>query len=255
MSTTYEKQNHLEYSEWPETPVAEIRSPATKDNSVPVSNYCEYHKLHSALLPLPGREYNPVEVLKEVHDGLEQLNDLAETYTIREIHGGSIPHKFIAGIHVLFGTTRMHDTSRGMRYRNPNYVHYDARTQPITDADKRIEFYERHRINPGLTTTWLAKHWGLSSQNGACKFLNRKGYNLSDDNREAMTRIGRTALCIREWCDIPLDRLAEWMPWNPSTIRGWASRFGLQADDWNVPRDVRQARWFMTSGNTRYNRD
>jgi len=249
MSTTYTKPSYRDYDDFPETPVDQLRTERSGDHSVPVSNYCDYHKLHSGLLPMPGRLHDPVTLLREVSEGLAELNKLSETYMLKDIHGGSIPPKYVSGIHVLFGTVKMHETSKGMRYKNPNYLHYDKRINPITDDDKRLAFYERHKINPAVTGEWLAKHWGYASKDCANDFLRRHGYSPRDDKVEAMTRIGRTALCIREWCDIPLDRLGTWLPWPFETVRDWASRFGLQTDDWNVPRDVREAPWFMTSGN------
>jgi hypothetical protein len=174
---------------------------------------------------------------------------------LKDIHGGSIPPKYVWGIHVLFGVTEMRETSKGMRYKNPNYVHYDARIDPITDTEERLEFYERHKINPGITGEWLAKHWGLASGDVVTKKLYRHGISLREDKQEAMTRIGRTLLCIRDWCEIPLRQLCRWMPWNYSTTQGWCRRFGMQAEDWDVPRDVREAPWFMTSGNGSHKAD
>jgi len=256
MSQAYDKQTKYtqEYAQFPETPVAQIRTTGESDHSVPVANYCDYHKLHSGLLPMPGRLHDPVNLLREVSEGLDQLPELAESYMLKDIHGGSIPPKYVWGIHVLFGVTKMRETSKGMRYKNPDYLHYDARIDPITDTEERLEFYERHKINPGITGEWLAKHWGYASKDCANTFLRRHGYNRRDDKVEAMTRIGRTALCIREWCGIPLDRLGKLLPWPFETVRDWASRFGLQAD-WNVPRDVREAPWFMTSGNGSHKSD
>jgi len=166
---------------------------------------------------------------------------------LKDIHGGSIPDTYVDGIHVLFGVTRMRETSKGMRYRNPEYVHYDERTQPITNTEERLAFYDRHKINPSLTGEWLAKHWGLNSRKVSNSFLRDNGISRRADKTEGMTRIGRTALCIREWEDIPLDRFGKWSPWPHETVRDWASRFGMQTE-WNVPRDPREAPFIRESG-------
>jgi hypothetical protein len=253
--STYQKQSHHEYSDFPETPVAELRDPGDSGcHQISPMVFCDYHKLHAPLTPLPGRYHNPVDLLCEVSQGLAELRDLSESYMLKDIHGSSIPDTYVNGIHVLFGVTRMRETSKGMRYRNPNYVHYDERTVPIKDTERRLEFYERHKINPAADGRWLAKHWGYASKDCANTFLRRHGYNRRDDKVEAMKRIGRTALCIREWCGIPLDRLGKLLPWPFETVRDWASRFGLQAD-WNVPRDVREAPWFITSWNGSHKSD
>jgi len=256
MSQVYTKETKytVEYPKWPETPVSQIRTNGTDDHSVPVSNYCDYHGLHSALLPMPGRIHDPVNLLREVSHGLAERNELAETYMLKDIHGGSIPPKYVSGIHTLFGVVRMRETSKGMRYKNPNYLHYDERIDPITDPEERLAFYERHKINPAISGKWLAQHWGLEYANSARRFLQQHGIKRRDDKTEAMKRIGRTLLCIREWCDIPLDRLGKLLPWPFETVRDWASRFGLQAE-WNVPRDVREAPWFMNSGNGTHKSD
>lgn len=256
MSQVYTKETKytVEYPKWPETPVSQIRTNGTDDHSVPVSNYCDYHKLHSALLPMPGRIHDPVNLLREVSKGLAELNELAETYMLKDIHGGSIPPKYVSGIHTLFGVVRMRETSKGMRYKNPNYLHYDERIDPITDPEERLAFYERHKINPAISGKWLAKHWGLEYASTARNWLLRRDISISADRHAAQQRIARTLCCISEWRDIGLKTLADWLPWKWTTIRSWVSEHVHKAD-WNVPRDVREAPWFMTSGNGRHKTD
>jgi hypothetical protein len=246
--STYQKQSHHEYSDFPETPVAELRDPGDSGcHQISPMVFCDYHKLHAPLTPLPGRYHNPVDLLCEVSQGLAELRDLSESYMLKDIHGSSIPDTYVNGIHVLFGVTRMRETSKGMRYRNPNYLHYDERTVPIDDFDERMTFYHRHKVNPRITLDWLAKHWGLGSKTAVSSFLVRRGISFEADKRKAMTRLGRTALCIREWCDIPLDRLGKMLPFPHSTLRDYASRFGMQAE-WNVPHDPREAPFIRESG-------
>lgn len=244
----FEKQNHISYDNFPHTPVGELRNRTTDgDCSVSPIEYCDYHKLHCPLTPMPGRANNPIKIFKDVSKGLDNLNELAETFMLKEMHGQSVSDRYVDGIHVLFGVTRMRDTSQGMRYRNPNYVHYDERTQPIEDTDARLAFYERHKINPAVTGPWLAKHFGLSCGKTARRFLKRNGIDRRADRTEAMKRIGRTFLCIREWEGIPLERLGKLSPWNFETVQGWASRFGLQTE-WEVPRDPRKAPFMRQTG-------
>jgi len=252
--STYQKQSHFEYPDYPETPVDQLRTTGTGDHSVPVSNYCDYHKLHSGLLPMPGRLHDPITLLQEISEGLDQLNELAETYMLKDIHGGSVPPKYVSGIHVLFGVTKMHETSKGMRYKNPNYLHYDERINPITDPEERLAFYERHKINPAITGEWLAKHWGLEYASTARNWLLRRDISISADRHEAQQRIARTLCCIREWQDIELKTLYDWLPWKWTTVRSWVSKHVHKAD-WNVPRDVREAPWFMPSGNGSHKAD
>ncbi len=251
MSTNYQKQNHIAYDDYPETPVDELRKPGERgDHGVSPIDFCDYHKLHAPLTPMPGRENNPIEILQEVSEGLDRLNELAETFMVKDLHDKTLSNRYVNGIHVLFGVTRMRDTSQGMRYRNPNYLHYDARTQPIDDTEARLAFYNRHKVNPTISGEWLANHFGLSGAKSARKFLSRHGFSRKEDKTEAMKRIGRTFLCVREWEDIPLERLGKWSPWPHSTVRGWASRFGLQTD-WNVPRDPRESPFMRSAGSRR----
>jgi len=248
MSTTYSKPSYRDYDDYPETPVEQLRAERSGDHSVPVSNYCDYHKLHSGLLPMPGRLHDPVNLLQEVSEGLAELRDLSETYMLKDIHGGSVPPKYVSGIHVLFGVTKMRETSKGMRYKNPNYLHYDERINPITDPEERLAFYERHKINPAISGKWLAKHWGLEHAGTARSWLLRRDISISADRYAAQQRITRTLCCIREWRDIGLKTLSGLLPWKWTTIRSWVSEHVHKAE-WNVPRDVREAPWFMTSGN------
>lgn len=247
MSThDYQKPSHKTYDNFPNTPVHDLAN-QSPNCDVAVEDYLEYHKLNYGLLPLPGRAHEPIELARELQESLDDLHDCAESFMLKDIHGCAIPNKHVYNLYPLYKVTPMQQTSKGMRYCNPQYIHYDKRIEPVTDDDERLTMYHRYKVNPAIGGEWFAKHWGMQSRKGVSKWLRRRDISLREDNRKARRRIAHTLVCIQEWRDMPLKTQATVLPWDFTNIRDWASKHVTQSD-WQCPRDISNAAWFRESG-------
>lgn len=232
------------------TPVEDLRKPkgtAGGNQPVHVTDWCEYHDLHMALMPFDYRDYDPLEACRSIKDTLDGLHPLAQTFMAKDCGISNLAgSKTINPLLELYGVTKMRDTSKGMRYYNPQYEHYDECIQPITDTEQRLAFYNRYKHNPWLDSVWYGKHFGITQQ-GVTKWLKRHGESIQAGRKQARKRLARTLYTIVQWrddvCQADLCRL---MPPKHKTVKVQIRRYARTAEEWQPPERPTHEPWFRS---------
>jgi hypothetical protein len=234
-----------------QNPIDELRKPEHMRDGylqVDVSDWCEHYGVDMALMPFTYRNYDPIEACRNIKDHLDGMHDLAQTFRAKDCNISHLTsNKTIKPLLRLYGVTEMRDTSKGMRYKNPQYEHYDACIQPISDMDERKEFYEQYQYNPYLGGEWYGKHWGISSKTAMNTIVGEFGYSLKADRDYGRKRLARTLHTITQWCDDRSQKeVCEIMPGEYSTVRDYIWRFAIDAEEWQPPERPTHQPWFRS---------
>jgi len=215
---------------------------------VDVSDWCEHYDMMMPLMPFDYRTYDPIEACRSIKETLDGMHDLAQTFMAKDCNISHLAgSKTINPLLRLYGVTWMRETSKGQRYRNPQYEHYDACINPITDMDERKEMYERFRHNPFLDGAWYGKHWGVTRKS-AMNIIRRWGYSIKADRDRGRKRLGRTLHTINQWCDDRTQKeIVTVMPANYDTVRDYIYRFAIDVEEWQPPERPGNKPWFRSA--------
>jgi len=230
------------------TPVDELRTHREDlegGDEILVSDWCDYHDVYMAFLPFDYREANTVEMLHDIQACLEDLHDYTQTFLLKD---AGLNH--YAGRHMIqrllriFRIRDLHQTSKGVRYLNPHYAHYDACIDPITEIEARKSFYQRWHTIPTVDTEWFATHFGHSTSRFRNWVRDREGYpSVRKQQKANKQRLVRTLHTIRTWTDYSQARLYRLIPINESTLRTWQARY-VGESDWQPPERPTHKPWF-----------
>jgi len=200
------------------------------------------------LMPFDYRTYDPIEACRNIKETLDGMHDLAQTFMAKDCNISHLAgSKTINPLLRLYGVTWMRETSKGQRYRNPQYEHYDACIDPIEDTEQRLAFYNRYKHNPWLDSQWYGKHFGTTQQ-GAREWLKRHGESIRAGRKRARKRIARTLYTIIQWReDICQDDLGRLMTAKHKTVKVQIRRYARTADEWQPPERPGNKPWFRSA--------
>ncbi|AFH21472.1 hypothetical protein OSG_eHP1_00210 [environmental Halophage eHP-1] len=234
-----------------QTPADKLRKPKGEQDGkqqVHVTDWCSHHDVYMWLMPFDYRTYDPLEACEQVQTTIKNLPRYAQTFMLKDTGITNL-----AGTHMikpildLYAITELRDTSKGQRYNNPEYEHYDACITPVEDMDSRKQMYERYRRNPFLTGEWYGKHWGVTRKS-AMNFIRRWGYSIRKDRDTARKRLGRTLHTINLWRDdLTQKEIVSIMPANYNTVRDYIKRFAINAEEWQPPERPTHKPWFRSN--------
>jgi len=228
------------------TPVDELRHEYDSKGGdvVLVSEWCDHHDVLMCLMPFDYRSFDPLEAAKRINSHIESLHNLSQTFMSKDVGVSNLAGAEILNpLFRLYSVTQMDQTSKGLRYYNPKYEHYDACITEIRDMEKRQQFYEQFRHNPFLGGDWYGKHWGITHKT-ALNTISDFGYSLREDRLTARKRLGRTLHTINQWRDDYNQKaLVELMPANYNTVRDYIKRFAINAE-WKPPERPSGKSWF-----------
>jgi hypothetical protein len=230
-------------STYADTPVSKLKTGGMNDKHIPISDWANYHSVYPFLLPMHGRRTNAFDVIKEIKAKIESQPTTSETFRVKKSYISGDGHYFPKFL-PLFGVTRFNKTSKGRRYRNPNYIHYDTRVRqdPIDNSQDRLDFFHKHKINPHLSSRFYAKHWDMKPRS-ASKFLYRRGIRISDERHYARKRLGKTLYTRMQWDDVQAVEVIDPLPFPNRTIRDWINFFAKDAE-WLPPKNPEDYRWY-----------
>jgi len=245
MSSTVDTQ------EFAETPVAELGKTCKSRKSqqrVEVEPWANHHDVYHWLLPFESRKTNPVDILQTLACGIRSLPKTQETFCCKHLDI-SRPNSTITNPLLKLWRCTIHsdDSLRSVRYRNPQYMHYEARTQPLTDIAERREWYESWRHVPTVKGKWFAHHFG-TKEVSALNWISGddKPWPTWKQQREHnMRRLGRTIRTIVTWTDRTQKEICDAMPLNSRTLQDYANRFAHpNHTEWRPPKPPCQFQWF-----------
>lgn len=231
------------------TPVKEIGVRKKQEHCnqlyVPVDRWADYHSVYAWMVPLEGRQTDPLDILEQVATGLPTLRDTQEIFKRKTMGLNENLYQITNPALRLWGCTRYNNEStRSQQYRNPNYLHYETRTQPLTDMDERREFYELWKDTPTVKGEWFAHHFGVS-QKAALNWITDQDEWM--DRREQMIwnlkRFGRTIKTISVWTGKTIKEISALLPTPYNTTKSYVTRYA-NVEDWNPPEKPCQYPWF-----------
>ena len=166
---------------------------------VDVTDWCAHHNLHMSLLPFHYRSYDPLEPCRKIKETLDGMHPLAQTLMAKDCGISYLAGaKTINPLLRLYRVTQMRETSKGLRYNNPQYEHYDECIQPVTTTAARKEFYERWKDVPTVDGEWFGKHFGVTASR-FYRWVKQHGYTpYSEQDYDNRQRLARTIATIAE---------------------------------------------------------
>jgi hypothetical protein len=230
-------------STYAETPVEKLNKTGLNDKHIALSEWAEYHDVLPFLLPMDGRITDAEPVIKQIKTKIEKQPETSETFRIKKSYITGDGH-FYPQFLPLFGVTLFDTVSKGRRLRNPNYLHYETRVRqdPITDIEKRKQFFERYRINPQLENPWYAMHWGIS-KSATREIINRYFEGIEAERAKARKVMARTIYTRIQWLDKSNAAVYRTFPFHSATIRRWI-RNNVHDCEWKPPENPSNYRWY-----------
>ena len=236
-------------SDFAETPVAEIGSSHKSRPTqlrVEVESWANHHDVYHWLLPFESRSSNPMQILQTLAEYIHNAPATQETFT-RADSGIEYANPVITNpiLQLWRCTVQSDDSTRSVRYRNPRYMHYEARTRPLTDRAERQAFYERWKDTPGIWGEWFAHHFGIN-RSSTTDWIRRQGYTgRRKQNKANSRRLARTVWTLRQWTGKTQRDILEPMPINSQTIESWIWKFAHPDNtEWRPPKRPCQFKWF-----------
>jgi hypothetical protein len=230
--------------EFEPTPKWRLKIESENEDYIPLQDWADYHGVIPCLLPMDGRITDTYQVIAEIQNKLDSQPELAETFRIKQTEVSGDGH-FFPKVLPFFGVTLMRNTSKGRRYRNPNYLHYETRVRqdPITDTQARLEFFDRYKINPHLRSPWYAMHWGVIPQT-ARGFINRHRMGIDESRAQAREKIGKTLYTRLVWTDTNVASLVDPLPWGNRSLRRWMNIHGKHSE-WKPSERPAKKEWYV----------
>jgi len=213
---------------------------------VSLTNWAHYHDVFGWLLPLENRVQKPLDTARTIQSALEDANVLSETLTRKQMglahNGDDVTLRILR----LFGITVFDDSRRPIRYRNPNYKHYEERTQPITTTPARKAHWEKWGFIPTVRSAFFVHHWGVTrgAVSGWVRRHNDKP--LSEQIHANRRRMGRTIATHKRWTGDSIREICEPLPVCYNTGKRWVTKHATTTD-WKPPERPCRKRWFMAS--------
>jgi len=208
-----------------------------------VDDWAADHQIDAWLLPLSSRKDDPIELVRTFTEYLADAGAYQATFTTTEV-GRQFHSGYGEQMRKLFLLREVGSTNRKNRYVNPNYAHLGHHEPAIEDSDERRAFFEFFADSPTADGEFFATHFGVSTSY-IWDWMSRRGIDWSARVQRNKERMGRTLYTIAEWDSghTQLD-LAEAIPANTNTVKGWIREHGLRADDWSPPERPTDEPWF-----------
>jgi len=230
-----------------ETPAAEVGSrDATGSVEVSVTAWGDYHDVYEWLLPLENRKRPPHYYLETIQSYITDAPKTQETFTKNDLELKNDGNRVVNKCLKVHGVTVMRETSKGTRYRNPAYMHYEARTQPLPHpiaSDARHDHYQAWRDIPTVDAAFFAHHWGCKEKS-VMNWIRDNCRPWKEQRHANRVRLARTMQTYRQWTDKTLADLLELMPMNYNTGKDIVRRFAVNDDDWQPPERPIDKTWF-----------
>jgi len=236
-------------TEYAQTPVDDLRKPkrtAGGNQPIHVTDWCEHHDLHMALMPFDYRNYDPLEACRSIKETLDGMHDYAQTFMAKDC---GISHlagaKTINPLLRLYGVTQMRVTSKGQRYKNPQYEHYDACIDPITTDPERRAFYEQWQNVPTVDGEWFGKHFDVTASR-FYRWVKQAGY--TPYKKQALRnrqRLGRTIATIALWTEWSQREIMRLLPLPTKRMDGHIQRH-VRNSEWQPPERPTNKPWFRS---------
>lgn len=218
------------------TPKDELKHEINTGYSVAISDWADYHTVYPWLLPFEHRKHNPISTARKIKETLDGMPPYAQTLRLSDIGVMDMAGTRMLGPLVrLYRMTELRDTSTGMRYNNPQYEHFDAIIEPLTDATQREAFYERWRQTPTINQEFFCKHFGQAKSTFREWVQHRYDRLWGEQNRQNRERLARTLYTIYTWADRTLRSLYALIPVKDHTVRSWVRRYARKAE-WKPPK-------------------
>jgi len=241
------QQSDTEFAETPVDELGTVCSSRSWQKRVEVEPWADYHDVYHWMLPLESRLSNPINLLQTLADGIRSLPETQETFCRKDLDISHPNPTITTPILQLWRCTiQSDDSNRPVRYRNPQYMHYEARTQPLMDMAERREFYAQWKDTPTVKGEWFAHHFGTQHVS-AINWIHDRGEwpGRSVQNDQNAKRLARTIRTITTWTDRTQKEIIDAIPMPYGTVKSYVSRFAHPTNtEWRPPERPCQFQWF-----------
>jgi hypothetical protein len=230
-------------------PKEELRKPKNiRDGylQVDVTDWCEHYNLDMALMPFDYRSYDPIAACRRIKETLDDMHRLAQTLMSKDCGISNLAGaKTLNPLFRLYRVTEQGVTSKGLRYKNPQYEHYDECIHPITDPEARKEFYDKWRTVPTVDGEWYGKHFGITPSR-FYRWVKGHGYvSFREQDYHNRECLGRTIATIAKWTAYSQRELMRLLPMPMDKIDGHVQRH-VRDTEWEPPERPSDKPWFRS---------
>jgi hypothetical protein len=216
------------------------------DDSLPyLADWCNHFGLKKWLIPT-DTDSNPLRIGAKIEEKINPLPETAETFRLTDFNLTNEPIWIAKELLYARKVTVQSSTNRRIRYKNPHYLHYDDRINPIKNTEDRLSFYNKYISYGTVSPHWIATHFGITTSR-LRQFTSEYADNHSPQQHQRINqiKIGRTAKTISQWgyknidiataLGIPRPTLqdymrkvdSDWLPPAPPTDKKWFSLFSV----------------------------
>lgn len=211
-----------------------------------LADWCEYFGLKKWLIPTDN-DSNPIRIGEKIQKEMQDLPETAETFRLTDFNLENEPIWIAKELLYAQKTTIHSSSNRRIRYKNPNYLHYNKRINTIKETEERLSFYNKYISYGTIPPNWIATHFGITTSQ-LRRFVNKQADDLSPQQRQRanQVKLGRTAKTLSQWgyknkdiataLNIPRTTLqkymqrveSNWLPPAPPTDKKWFSLFSQE---------------------------
>lgn len=232
-----------------DTPAEKIGDVDTTGSlEVSIKAWGDHHDVYEWMLPLRHRKNPPEYYLAMIRDYINDARETQETFVKKDLEFRNDGNRVVDKCLKVWHVTEMRETSRGTRYRNPQYKFYEERTVPVTNpwsSDVRHDHYQRWKDIPTIEADFFAHHWGVD-RNSATDWIRENYTNWREQRHRNRIRLAKTIETYRQWADKSLADLFRLLPMKYTTGKDWVNRLAVNTD-WQPPERPTNKTWFCRS--------
>ncbi|MFA1612086.1 hypothetical protein [Halobellus rubicundus] len=221
--------------------MATAETAAQSERPESVGEWCDHHGLIGALLPFGYRRTETFDQFRTLAAEVKVLPKYQATFKLSDLlDDDDITRPFASSTVVTtqlkhLGAWPYRQTSSGMRWINPNYVHDHPWETAQCSTDKRTDILREAASYGVLTVSDVAPRFGLTTES-LRRFLTRQEFDWSRYRCEGIRRLARTLATVHAWRDWSERELAAPFRRKTPTVRSWIHTYARTAD-WTPPAD------------------
>lgn len=229
------------------------------DSRITLTTWANFHDIDHWMLPLAHRQHNPVEFGLKIASNIEEFPQTQATFTRKEV---GLSKQDVGVTRVLLhrhGATVSQKASVCTRYWNPDYLHYDACFERISNPQEQVKFFEKYAA-VGKSLEWMADHMAYPEENQTNTGSNVDGETFEKADLiavlqqseyvdpeayldEICARIARGAYTTLAWTTTEMSTLAKAINMPVTTLQSWIETYAIHPD-WNPPERPGEKGWF-----------
>jgi len=204
-----------------------------------LGDWTSHYGLKKWFIPT-GRHTDPIRIGKSITRSIKSFPETAETFKISDFDLEEESRWVAKALLFAHNVTEYSSRNRCVRYKNPNYIHYDKRIEPIKNTEKRLSFYNKYIAYGTISPKWIATHCGITTEQLRNVVNDQINKTPQQHRRENQIELGRTAKTLSQWGYRKSD-LADALGIPRTTL---ISHINKVKDSWIPPAPPTEKEWF-----------